>query len=191
MKRFLIVFGASTLALVVVVALAGLAIGAVFGPRIASAQPFGPGKGGPMAGPLGGNLPQEIRDLHNLPPAERFGHLLGGEMRFTDTNGQARSIAAKPGTVVSLANDQLTIQPNGQSGNQTYTLDDQTTVHAAGRPRAGDQAGQATPQAGDKVVVVTLDGSDTAHAVMIGGPDGFGPRGGFGWHNGPGPRWHN
>lgn len=187
MKRFLIAFGASTLALVVVVALAGLAIGGIFGPRVAAAQPFGPGLGGPMGGPLGGNLPQEIRDLHNLPPAERFSHMLGGVMRFTDTNGQVRTLAATPGTVVSLADDQLTIAPNDQSGNKTYTLGDQTVVHKAGQPWAGGQAEQATAQAGDKVVVVTLDGSETAHAVMIGGPDGFGPRHGFGPRDGSGP----
>ena len=186
MRRFLITFSASALAFVVVLGLAALAIG-LYGPRIAAAQGFGPGFGGPMGGHWGANLPPEIQGLHNLAPEQRFGHFMGGSMRFSDTNDQAHSVALVPGTVTSFADGKLTVEPNDKSGTKTYTIGSETRVHAIGQRWQGGQGATATPKQGDKAMVVTLDGSDTAHAVMIGSPGGFGPGQGPGF----GPRGRN
>jgi hypothetical protein len=72
--------------------------------------------------------------------------------------------------VSSAKADELTIEAN-EGGRKTFSLNADTRIRAAGAPWGGGEA--AAPKAGDKVVVVTLDGSDTAKAVMIGGPEGF------------------
>jgi hypothetical protein len=162
MRRFLITFSASALAFVVVLGLAGLAIG-IFGPRIVAAQGFGPGFGGPPGSHWGANLPAELQGLHNLPPEQRFGHFMGGALRFTDASDQAHSLTLVPGTVASFADGKLTIEPNDQSGQKSYTIGSETRVHAIGQRWVAGQAGQATPKQGDKVMVVAFDGSDSAH----------------------------
>jgi hypothetical protein len=172
----LITFSDSALAFVVVLGLAGLAIG-IFGPRIAAAQGFGPGFGGPWGGHWGANLPPEIQGLHNLAPEQRFGHFMGGSIRFSDANDQGHSVTLVPGTVASFADGKLTIEPNDGGGNKSYTIGSETRVHAIGQRLASGQGAQTAPKQGDKVMVVTIDGRDTAHAVLIGGPNGFGPRG--------------
>jgi hypothetical protein len=185
MRRFLMTFSASALAFVVVLGLTALAIG-IFGPRLAAAQGFGPGFGGPLGGPWSANLPAEIQSLHNLAPEQRFGHFMGGSMGFTDVNDQAHSVALVPGTVASFADGKLTIEPNDKSGTRSYTIGSETRVHVIGQRWAAGQAGEATPKQGDNVMVVDFDGSETARAVMIGGPNGFGPGHGPGF--GPGRR---
>ena len=172
MKRFLLTVSAMALGVVVGIGVIGVvgfaAFRSGFGPRAVEAA---------VIGPWTGEMPAEIRDLHNLPPAERFGHFLGGQMRFSDTSNTAHSVAITPGTVSAVKADELTITPNDGGGSKSFALNADTRIHATGQPWSGPQS--ASPKAGDRVVVVTLDGSSAARAVVIGGPDGFGPRGPF------------
>ena len=166
MKRLLVVIAVSSLGLLLLGGVGLVLARGVIGPRIAEAAGFAP--------PFMADMPAEIRDLHNLPPEQRFGHFLGGQFRFSDTNNKAHTVAVTPGTVSSVTSDKLTITPNDGGGSKSYSLTSETRIHTAGQHWNGGQA--ASLKAGDKVVVVTLDGSDTPKAVMIGGPDGFRPR---------------
>jgi hypothetical protein len=165
MNRLLMVIGASGLAVVLLVG-GGLWLARErIGPAVAAAA------GLPA---FAADLPAELRDLHNLPPAERFSHFSGGQFRFTDANNAPHVVTITPGTVNSIAGDRLTIAPNEGGSSKTYNLNADTRIRAGGQRWGDNQA--ATPKAGDKVVVVTLDSSDTARAVMVGGADGFGPQ---------------
>ena len=164
MKRLLTVVGASALVAALLVGAGVLLAREVVGPKIAEAAGF-PG--------FMEDAPPEIRDLHNLPPEQPFIHFLGGQFRYTDTDNKAHTVTITPGTVSNVGSDRLTINPNDGGGSKTYNLTSETRIHTAGQRWGGNQS--TAPKAGDKVVVVTLDNSDTARAVMIGGPDGFGP----------------
>lgn len=170
MSRILAAFAGGACAVLLLAGVGFALVRGGFGPRIAEAAGFAP--------PFMGEMPAEIRDLQSLPPEQRFGHFLGGQFRFSDANNQAHGVAITPGTVAGLSGDRLTVTLNDGGGSKTYTLGADTRVQAAGQPWNGGQGQAATPKAGDKVVVVALDGSDTPKAVMIGGPDGFRPRGG-------------
>jgi len=67
-------------------------------------------------------------------------------------------------------NPSLTITAN-DGPSRTFSLNDETVVR-----------GKAAPAQSDQVVAVTLNGSSTAHAVLVLSGDGSGPRGGhYGW----------
>jgi hypothetical protein len=178
MKRILITVGASSLAVVLLLGGAAFLAKDFIGARVAEAA-------GPLM--LLADAPPEIRGLGDLPPEQRFQHFLGGQMKFTDANNTSHSVAVTPGTVGSVSSDKLTISANDGGGSKSFNLTSDTRIHQAGsRPWSGGQGQQATLKSGDKVVVVTLDGSSDARAVMIGGPDGFAPHpGGPPFHGGP------
>src|SRR5215208_3166013 len=164
MTRFVLAVAASTLALVLILGGLGLvAAQTIIRPRIAEAAAMGP---------FGGYAPAELQGLHDLPPAERFGHFLGAQLRFADANNAAHNLVVSPGTVSNVSSDKLTITTNdGQS--KSFNLTSETRVHSANF-RWGDlQPGQVAPKIGDKVVVVTLDSSSDARAIRIGGLEGF------------------
>jgi hypothetical protein len=125
-------------------------------------------------GAFGGHLPAEIRDLAQLDPATRFGHFSGVQARFTDVNNVAHTVNVVPGSVQSVSADSLTITPNDASlgSSKTYQLKSDTVIRKAGQRWADGQT-SAQIAAGDKVVVISLDG-DQPRAVISGGPDGFG-----------------
>jgi hypothetical protein len=128
-------------------------------------------------------LPPEIRDLHQLAPAERFNHFSGVQARFTDANNVSHTVSVVPGTAQSVSASSLTITPNDASlgPSKTYQLSGDTIIRKAAQTWAGGQT-SAQITTGDKVVVVSLDG-DQPRAVIVGGPDGFGRghRMGRGW----------
>jgi len=168
MRRFVLTVAASTFAALVLLGGVGfLVVRSAIDARVAEATGFG--------APWAADVPAEIRELHNLPPAERFGHFQGGQFRFSDTNSTPHVVNVTPGSVSSVKSDEVTIAAN-EGGSKTYSLNADTRIRTAGAPWAGGQS--ATLKAGDKVVVITLDGSNTAKAVMVGGADGFKPRGG-------------
>lgn len=139
---------------------------------------------GPLPPIVAAQLPPEIRDLAQLAPGERFGHFMGGQMRFTDVNNAARTVAATPGTVESVSADSLTIKPNDASlgATRSFKLTGDTNIRQHARDWKGGQS-QAQLSAGDPVVVIAMDG-DQARTVVVGGPDGFGPGRHFGPHPG-------
>jgi hypothetical protein len=177
-KRVGLIIGASTLVLALLLGGAALVARDVLSAKVAEAA-------GPMM--LLADLPAEIRGLHDLPPEQRFEHFLGVQAKFTDTGNTSHTVAVTPATVTSVSGDKLSVTVNDGGASKSYNLTSDTRIHqAGGRPWSGGQTQQATLKSGDRVVVVTLDGSNDAKAVMIGGANGFGPGpGGAGFHGGP------
>ena len=177
--RFPIAVALTSLALVAVVG-----GGALLGARAVLANgPWGYGFGGPFAGEhFGAQLPPELQGLRDLSPAERFAHFTGAQVTLKDKDNKPLTITATPGTATAVSTTSLTLAANDGT-TKTYTLDDKTFIRGK-MVQGGSQATQAGLTSGDKVVVVTLNGSNTATAVMNGGTEGFGPRGRGPW--GPG-----
>src|SRR5438105_15517332 len=59
----------------------------------------GPGHGGPWANSSGFTLPPELQGLSDVPPDQRFGHIVGAEIRLKDKNNQPLTIIVTPGTI--------------------------------------------------------------------------------------------
>jgi hypothetical protein len=120
-------------------------------------------------------LPPEVRGLAQLSPAERFNHFAGVQARFSDVNNVSHTLTVVPGTAQSVSADSLTIAPNDTSlgSSKTYGLNADTVIRRAAQPWTG---GQTSTQiaVGDKVMVVAIDG-DQPRAVIVSGPEGFGP----------------
>ena len=184
MRRFRFPIAVALTSLALVLVLGGVAALTVRS-AMANAPWFGgPGFeghafGGPWSGPSGHEmqLPPELQGLHDLPPAERFAHFTGVQLSLKDKDNKPLTVNVTPGTVSAASAASLTLAANDGS-TKTYTLNDQTMVR--GRPiRGGTQATQSTPALanGDMVVVVTLDGTTAARAILNGGKEGFGPRG--------------
>jgi hypothetical protein len=145
-------------------------VGSSWGPPWAGGQGWGkPGGGG-----HGITLPAEVQGLGTIPPAERFDHFLGVQVDLKDKDNKPLTVAATPGSVTAASATSLTLAANDGT-TKSYTLNGQTIVR--GKPASGDANATVTPASGDKVVVVTLNNSTTATAVMIVPADGLGPRG--------------
>jgi hypothetical protein len=104
----------------------------------------------------GHNMPPELANLKDIPPAERFSHFKGVQVSLTDKDGKPVDIAVTPGVASSVSATSLTIAGNDGAA-RTYALDSQTFSRG---PVA----------AGDNVVVVTLDNASTARAVLSTNP---------------------
>jgi len=171
--RFPIAVAATSLVLVFgLVVIGGLLTGSVlaFGP------PFGGGwRGGPPWAEGHGfghgfTLPPELAGLRDLPSEQRFDHFKAAQLRLTDKDGRPLTIDATPGVATAVSPTSLTITAN-DGPSRTFSLNDETVVR-----------GKAAPAQSDQVVAVTLNGSSTAHAVLVLSGDGSGPRGGhYGW----------
>ncbi len=151
--------------------------GPVGGPPWAQMWHGGQGNGS------GFTLPRELQGLASIPAGQRFAHLVSAQVNLTDQNNQPLTIHVIPGKVTASSATGLTIAANS-GGNQTFTLNDQTMIHAgaASAPAAtGTPAASAAPKNGDDVVVVTLNNSTTATAVLAGWPMGAGWSGHGGW----------
>jgi hypothetical protein len=172
MKRFLITVTASALGFALAIGAVGfVGYQAIVAPRIAEASLMG--------APFAAELPPEIQGLHDLSPSERFGHFLGVQLRFNDRDNRAHAVSVVPGTVTAISDKSLTIKANDAAlGNKSYNLTGKTRIHQAGGQHWSGQGSQAAPKSDDQVVVVSLDNSSEARAVILGGPDGFRPHGG-------------
>jgi hypothetical protein len=180
MKRFRFPIAVAVTSLVLAVALVaagGLLAGNVLANHFRYGGPGGPWSGGHGFGP-GVSLPSELTGLRNLPPGERFAHFLGVQVNLTDRENKPLMVTATPGTATAVSATSLTIAANDGS-TKTYSLDDKTIIH---RKSAQNGAKESRPNLvqDDKVVVVTLNNSTTATAVLVVSPEGFGPRGPFG-----------
>ena len=113
------------------------------------------------------NLPPELASLKDVPADQRFAHFKGVTANLTDKDGKPVTISVTPGVATSVSTSSLTI--NGNDGtSHTYTLDAQTFTRGT------------SPTTGQNVVVVTLNNSTTAQAVIA--PNGD-------WNHG-GPPFH-
>lgn len=183
--RFPIAVAATSLALVLALGVIGVfAVQTTLAnaPWMGGAGPFGgPKFGGAGLGGPGFALPAELQGLTEIPPAERFSHFAGAQVTLKDKNNQPLTINATPGTVTAVSTTSLTIAANDGT-TKTYALNDKTIIR--GKPvQGGAQATQPVLAKDDKAVVVTLNATTTATAVIVAGPDGFGthgPRGRFG-----------
>jgi hypothetical protein len=153
--RFPLAVLGTSLVLVGALALAGnvLARGAL------AAGVGGPGGFGGWQGWHGANggawaadLPPELSGLRDIPAADRFAHFRGVQVNLTDKDGKPLSVSVTPGTVTSVSSTAVTL--NGNDGaSHTFAIDSQTKAH-----------GSVTQ--GQQVVVATLNGNQTALAVM-------------------------
>ncbi len=165
MRRLKFPIAVAVTSLALVLALAGIGLLAA---RSALAN-------APWMGPYAFDLPPELKGLHDLSPEERFGHFLGAQVNLKDKDNKPLAISATPGTATAVSATSLTIAAN-DGATKTFSLDDKTVIRGK-RVQGGAQATQPTLAKDDKVVVMTIDGSSTATAVMVGGGDGFGPAG--------------
>jgi hypothetical protein len=139
-------------------------------------------------------LPPQLQGLASIPSGQRFAHFTGAQLSLKDENGNPLTISIIPGVVTAASPTSLAIAANDGSA-QTFTLNDQTVIHsmapstpaaagtpAAGTPAAGTPAASPSLQKDTQVVVVTLNHSATATAVLAAGPSGFAwPGGSGGW----------
>ena len=172
--RFPIAVAVTSLALVVALFAAG---GLLVGNALANHSWYGgPGDlwSGRHESGAGFALPPELMGLRDLPPGERFAHFQGVQVNLSNRENKPLTVNATPGTATEVSATSLTIAANDGS-TKTYALDDKTIIHR--KPAQGGATATAPNLAKeDKVVVVTLNNSSTATAVLVVGPDGFGPR---------------
>lgn len=173
--RFPIAVGLTSIALVVAIGVAGLL-------TVPRALAFGPAGGPPWAshafGAMAFELPAELQGLQELSPAERFKHFIGLQATLTDRDNNPVTVTLVPGTVTAASPTSLTLAANDGS-TKTFALDAQTLLRGKWQRNGAPNASSA-PVAGDAAVVVTLNNSATAKAVIAGNPDSFGPRGPWG-----------
>jgi hypothetical protein len=100
------------------------------------------------------NLPTELASLRDVPNAEKFAHFQGIQVALTDKDGNPVAISVTPGLASSVGSDSITVAGN-DGANHTYQLTDQTWQ------RGGTQVAD-----GDQVVVVTLNDTTSARAVV-------------------------
>ena len=138
-------------------------------------EPFPKGflKRGPrLRAPFGAApLPRSpiLEDLEGIPADERFEHFLGWEMKLTDKDGQPYTIQATPGVVVSVTESSLIITPNDLEASTTFTVNGDTLIRKGRR-----MVGLEELEAGDRVVVITRGGSESAKLILVGcGAAGF------------------
>jgi hypothetical protein len=109
---------------------------------------------GAGGGAWAADLPPELSGLRDIPAADRFAHFRGVQVSLTDKDGKPLTVSVTPGTVTSISSTAVTL--NGNDGaSHTFGIDSQTKEHGS-------------VALGQKVVVATLNGSQTALAVMSG-----------------------
>lgn len=128
--------------------------------------------GGPWGKGSSFTLPPQLQGLADVPADQRFAHVVGAHIDLKDKDGNPLTIVATPGTVTASSATSLALAANDGS-TKTFVLNDQTILH--GQPASGSsQPNQPALARGDSVVVVTLNQSSTATAVLDGGSRGFG-----------------
>ena len=150
--RFPLAVLGTSLVLVGAVALAGrLLVGDALAAGLGGWHHAGAAWGGPW-----GDLPPELSGLRDIPAADRFAHFRGVQVSLTDKDGRPLNVSVTPGTVTSVSSSSVTLSGN-DGASHTFAIDAQTVEHGA-------------VSQGQKVVVATLNGSQTALAVMSGDP---------------------
>jgi hypothetical protein len=131
----------------------------------------------------GFTLPPELQGLTSIPADQRFAHFEGAQINLKDQNNQPLSIQVIPGKVTRASTTSLDITAN--NGNkQAFQLNAQTVIHGKATQAAtptSTPASSSSIAVGDSVIVVTLNNSTTATAVVDGGAAGFQWSGMGGW----------
>ena len=176
--RFPIAVALTSLALVAALVVAG---GLVVGSVVAQGPWFrGPGFGpwssghGPWAG---AGLPSQLSGLHDVPASERFDHFKGVQVNLTDKDNQPLVVTLTPGTATAVSATSLTLAAN-DGASRTFSLDGETVLHGA-HARGSAPASPSSINPGEKVVVVTVNNSGTATALLAGSFGRWGPGGPF------------
>ena len=131
------------------------ATGAFFvGNAIAHAAPIAASdmRGHPEMDPH--NLPLELAGLKDVPDSQKFSHLQGIQVALTDKDGNPVHIAVTPGVAKNIGTGSITVAGN-DGATHTFAVTDQTWQ------RGGTQVAD-----GDNVVVVTLNDTTSARAVV-------------------------
>jgi hypothetical protein len=185
--RFPIAVALTSLGLVTLLVVGGgLLVGSVLarGPLGGDFGPWSRAGGGHWGGGrwAGLTLPPELAGLHEIPAAERFAHFKGAQISLTDRDGQPLVLTVTPGVATSASATSVTI--NATDGEtRTFGVDAQTAIPAR---RSQDGSSPSIAQ-GDKVVVVTINGSNTAAVVWSDSFSGWGRGGPFGHWAGRAP----
>ena len=111
------------------------------------------------------NLPPELANLKDIPQDQQFSHFKGVTANLTDKDGKPITVTVTPGVATNVNATSITLTGN-DGASHTYSLDS-NTFNA-----------KTTPASGQNVVVVTLNNSQTATAVIA-------PKGD--WHGRGGP----
>lgn len=191
-KSLWFVLGAVTAGiLLITVALFVSPVSTVLASSISGNRSFGPPwaqmwqQGGWPGNGAGFRLPPELQGLTSIPANQRFSHFIGAQINLKDQNNQPLTINVIPGKVTASSGTGLTIAANSGT-SQTFTLNSQTIIHAgqaATSTPTGTSSASTNLKNGDAVIVVALNNSNTATAVMDGGSDGFASPGHPGWWN--------
>ncbi len=131
----------------------------------------------------GVKLPPVLQGLTSIPSDQRFAHFTGAQINLKDENNQALTIRVIPGKVTTASATRLSIAANDGS-EQSFTINDQTMIHSKTTSNATPTSTPVSPSTisnGDEVIVVTLNNSDIATAIIDGGPSGFVLPGSGGW----------
>lgn len=96
--------------------------------------------------------PHPLEEWQSIEPQARFYHFLGGEFRFLDREGNQHTVQVIPGRVQSVAENSITILPNGQTETRTFIITERSRV--PGRLEEGV-----------RVLVITVDGSNEVRLV--------------------------
>lgn len=101
--------------------------------------------------PLPGYYPV-FPELNGIPRDQLFSHMLGGSFQFTDKDNKTHTVTLDMGTVtaVDTSAKTITVQLNNEGEPQTYTITDDVLT----APKDLAQF-----QSGDKVTVISVDGS--------------------------------
>jgi hypothetical protein len=151
-------------------------LGGDFGPWSRAGGPWHSGRG------AGFTLPPQLAGLHEIPAAERFAHFKGAQINLTDKDGQPLVLTVTPGVATSASATSVTI--NATDGEtRTFGLDAQTAIPA----RRSEDGSPPSIAQGDKVVVITVNGSNTAAVVWSDSFSGWGRGGPFGHWTGRAP----
>ena len=132
----------------------------------------GPWVGGWHGGASGNHtglaLPPEIQGLASIPADQRFSHFEGAQVNLKDKDGNPLTIDVTPGKVAAASATSLSITTNA-GASRTFVLGSSTMIHGKAGSNGTPTTGSSALQNGDDVVVVTLNNSSTATAVVDGG----------------------
>jgi hypothetical protein len=117
-------------------------------------------------------LPAQLTGLADVPAADRFSHFRGVHVQLTDKDNKPFDVEVIPGTATAVTQSSVSIATN-DGANRTFTVDEKTAIHDGAQ---GQSSQVNTVKQNDRLVVVALNNSDTAMAVMV-AKAGFGPHG--------------
>jgi len=93
-----------------------------------------------------------FEELEGIAPPALFFHFWGGELNILDKEGKEHLLQLIPGVVLDIDKETLKIDPNGPGAEIVFTITTRTVIKGI--------------KPGDKVIVVTINGTAEARRVM-------------------------